>query len=134
MDAHLPPAKNVDQATAGLIKDLKSRGMLDETLVVWSTEFGRTPYNEKADAKGREHHHWAFSCWLAGGGVKGGLAFGATDDYGIHVADNPVHVHDFHATILHQMGLDHEKLTFRHAGRDFRLTDVSGRVVKEVIA
>ena len=134
MLAHAPLAKNVDQPIAGLITDLKQRGMLDDTLVVWSTEFGRTPYNEQPDAKGREHHHWAFSSWLAGGGVKGGLVFGATDDYGIHVAEDPVHVHDFHATILHLMGLDHEKLTFRHAGRDFRLTDVSGRVVKEILA
>jgi hypothetical protein len=134
MTAHGPLAKNVDQAIAGLITDLKRRGMLDDTLVVWCTEFGRTPYNEQPDAKGREHHHWAFSGWLAGGGVKRGLAYGATDEYGIHVAENPVHVHDFHATILHQMGLDHEKLTYRHAGRDYRLTDVSGRVVKEILA
>jgi uncharacterized protein (DUF1501 family) len=134
MTAHEPLAKNVDQAIAGLITDLKRRGMLDDTLVVWCTEFGRTPYNEQPDAKGREHHHWAFSGWLAGGGVKRGLAYGSTDEYGIHVADNPVHVHDFHATILHLMGLDHEKLTYRHAGRDYRLTDVSGRVVKEILA
>jgi Protein of unknown function (DUF1501) len=134
MMAHAPLAKNVDQAIAGLITDLKRRGMLDDTLVVWCTEFGRTPYNEQPDAKGREHHHWAFSGWLAGGGVKRGLAYGSTDEYGIHVAENPVHVHDFHATILHLMGLDHEKLTFRHAGRDYRLTDVSGRVVKEILA
>lgn len=134
MTAHGPLAKNVDQAIAGLITDLKQRGMLDDTLVVWCTEFGRTPYNEQPDAKGREHHHWAFSGWLAGGGVKRGLAYGSTDEYGIHVAENPVHVHDFHATILHLMGLDHEKLTFRHAGRDYRLTDVSGRVVKEILA
>jgi hypothetical protein len=134
MDAHVPLAKNVDMPIAGLLKDLKQRGMLDDTLVVWATEFGRTPYNEQANARGREHHHWAFTCWLAGGGVKGGTVYGATDEYGIHVAQDPVHVHDFHATILHLMGLDHEKLTFRHAGRDFRLTDVSGRVVKEIIA
>jgi hypothetical protein len=134
MTAHGPLAKNVDQAIAGLITDLKRRGMLDDTLVVWCTEFGRTPYNEQLDAKGREHHHWAFSGWLAGGGVKRGLAYGSTDEYGIHVAENPVHVHDFHATILHLMGLDHEKLTYRHAGRDYRLTDVSGRVVREILA
>ncbi len=108
--------------------------MLDDTLVVWTTEFGRTPYNEQADATGREHHHWVFSSWLAGGGVKGGIVHGATDEYGIDVAENPVHVHDFHATILHLLGLDHEKLTYRHAGRDYRLTDVSGRVVKEILA
>ncbi len=135
MLAHAPLAKNVDQPIAGLLTDLKQRGMLDDTLVVWCTEFGRTPYNEQVDAKGREHHHWAFSSWLAGGGVKAMyLTYGSTDEYGIHVAENPVHVHDFHATILHLMGLDHEKLTFRHAGRDFRLTDVSGRVVKEILA
>lgn len=134
MDTHIPLAKNVDQAIAGLLKDLKTRGMLQDTLVVWTTEFGRTPYNEQANHRGREHHHWAFTSWLAGGGIKSGITYGATDDYGIHIAENPVHVHDFHATILHLMGLDHEKLTFRHAGRDYRLTDVHGRVVKEILA
>ena len=134
MDTHAPLAKNVDRPIAGLLRNLKSRGLLDETLVVWTTEFGRTPFNEQANAKGREHHHWAFSSWLAGGGVKRGIVHGATDEHGIHVAQDPVHVHDFHATILHLMGLDHERLTFRHAGRDFRLTDVHGRVVKEIIA
>jgi uncharacterized protein (DUF1501 family) len=134
MDTHAPLAKNVDRAVAGLLRDLKSRGLLDETLVVWTTEFGRTPFNEQANAKGREHHHWAFSSWLAGGGVKHGITYGATDEYGIHVAQDPVHVHDFHATILHLMGLDHERLTFRHAGRDFRLTDVHGNVVKAIIS
>jgi hypothetical protein len=102
--------------------------------VVWTTEFGRTPFNAALNAAGREHHHWAFSSWLAGGGVKSGFTFGSTDDYGINVAENPVHVHDFHATILHLLGLDHERLTYRHAGRDFRLTDVAGRVVKELLA
>jgi hypothetical protein len=134
MDTHAPLAKNVDRAIAGLLRDLKARGLLDDTLVVWTTEFGRTPFNEQANAKGREHHHWAFSSWLAGGGVKRGISYGATDEHGIHVAQDPVHVHDFHATILHLMGLDHERLTFRHAGRDFRLTDVHGRVVKEILA
>ena len=119
---------------AGLIRDLKSRGMLDDTLIVWTTEFGRTPYNERPDAKGREHHRLAFSSWLAGGGVKPGFVYGKTDEYGVDVAENPVHVHDFHATILHLLGLDHTRLTFRHAGRDFRLTDVHGNVVKEIIA
>jgi len=133
MQTHVPLAKNVDRAIAGLLKDLKGRGMLDETLVVWTTEFGRTPYNERPDAKGREHHHWAFSSWLAGGGVKGGTTYGSTDEHGIYVAEDPVHVHDFHATILHLLGLDHEKLTFRHAGRDFRLTDVKGKVVHSII-
>jgi uncharacterized protein (DUF1501 family) len=102
--------------------------------VVWTTEFGRTPFNNSADAKGREHHSWAFSSWLAGAGVKAGTVYGATDEHGIRVADKGVDVHDFHATILHLMGLDHEKLTFRHAGRDFRLTDVKGKVVKGVLA
>lgn len=134
METHAPLALNVDKPIAGLLKDLKSRGMLDDTLVVWTTEFGRTPYNEQSNARGREHHHWAFSSWLAGGGVKSGMTFGATDEYGIYVADNPVHVHDFHATILQLLGLDHERLTFRHAGRDFRLTDVKGKVVREILA
>ncbi len=134
MLAHTPLAKNVDQAIAGLLKDLKMRGMLEDTLVVWTTEFGRTPFNKDSGAKGREHHHWAFSSWLAGGGVKPGITHGATDEYGINVAENPVHVHDFQATILHLMGLDHERLTFRSSGRDFRLTDVSGHVVHPILA
>jgi len=133
MNTHGPLARNVDQAIAGLITDLKLRGMLDETLVVWTTEFGRTPYHEKADHPGREHHHQVFSSWLAGGGVKSGLVHGSSDEHGIAVAEDRVHVHDFHATILHQLGLDHEQLTFRHAGRDYRLTDVHGNVVKEVL-
>ena len=133
MNTHGPLARNVDQAIAGLITDLKLRGMLEETLVVWTTEFGRTPYHEKADHPGREHHHQVFSSWLAGGGVKSGLVHGSSDEHGIAVAEDRVHVHDFHATILHQLGLDHEELTFRHAGRDYRLTDVHGNVVKEVL-
>jgi hypothetical protein len=134
MMAHAPLARNVDQPIAALLTDLKQRGMLDDTLVVWTTEFGRTPFNNTADAKGREHHNWAFSSWLAGGGVKGGMVHGATDEYGIRVADHGVHVNDFHATILHLLGLDHTKLTYRFAGRDFRLTDVAGEVVKDVLA
>ena len=134
MNAHGPLAKNVDQPIAGLLRDLKSRGMLAETLVVWTTEFGRTPFNTGKDAKGREHHAEVFTSWMAGGGVKGGFSYGESDDYGCSVAANEVHIHDFHATILHLLGLDHEKLTYRHAGRDFRLTDVAGRVVKEIIA
>jgi hypothetical protein len=134
MATHAPLAKNVDQAISGLITDLKQRGMLDETLVVWTTEFGRTPYHEKADHPGREHHHQVFSSWLAGGGVKGGIVHGSSDEHGIAVAEDRVHVHDFHATILHQLGLNHEQLTFLHAGRDYRLTDVHGRVVKDVLA
>ena len=134
MATHTPLAKNVDKPIAGLLADLKRRGLLDDTLVVWTTEFGRTPFNNTADAKGREHHNWAFSSWLAGAGVKRGVVHGATDEHGIKAVEKPVDVHDFHATILHLMGLDHEKLTFRHAGRDFRLTDVSGTVVKDVLA
>ena len=127
-------AKNVDQPIAGLIKDLKQRGMLEDTLVVWTTEFGRTPFVNLPTHKGREHHASAFSSWLAGGGVKGGITYGKTDDYGIEIAENEVHVHDFHATILHLLGLDHEKLTFRYSGRDFRLTDVHGRVIHDILA
>ena len=134
MLTHAPLAKNVDQATAGLLQDLKARGMLDDTLVVWTTEFGRTPFNAAADARGREHHHWVFSSWLAGAGVKPGTVYGESDDYGINVGRDGVHVHDFHATILHLMGLDHERLTYRYSGRDFRLTDVAGEVVKGVLA
>ena len=133
MLTHAPLAKNVDQPIAGLLRDLKQRGMMDDTLVVWTTEFGRTPFNSGADAKGREHHHWVFSSWLAGAGVKGGTVYGESDDYGINVGNNPVHVHDFHATILHLMGLDHERLTYRHTGRDYRLTDVGGNVVKAIL-
>jgi hypothetical protein len=133
MLTHAPLAKNVDQPIAGLLKDLKLRGMLEDTLVVWTTEFGRTPFNAAADAKGREHHHWVFSSWLAGAGVKPGTVYGESDDYGIDVARDPVHVHDFHATILHLMGLDHERLTYRHTGRDYRLTDVAGNVVNGLL-
>jgi hypothetical protein len=134
MLTHEPLAKNIDQATAGLLQDLKQRGMLDDTLVVWTTEFGRTPFNAAADAKGREHHHWVFSSWLAGAGVKPGITHGESDEYGIEVAKDPVHVHDFHATILHLMGLDHTRLTYRQAGRDYRLTDVHGNVVEPILA
>ncbi len=131
---HARLAKNVDQPIAGLLKDLRSRGMLDDTLVVWTTEFGRTPFNNSAEAKGREHHNWAFSSWLAGGGAKGGTTYGATDEYGMRAEVDRVHVHDFHATILHLMGLDHTRLTYRHSGRDYRLTDVEGEVVQGVLA
>jgi hypothetical protein len=133
---HVKLCADGDRAAAALIADLKQRGMLDDTLVVVSGEFGRTPYAENRDkAKaGRDHHHTAFSTLLAGGGVRGGMTFGASDDFGMRATENPVHVHDLHATILHLMGLDHERLTYRYAGRDFRLTDVHGRVVKEVIA
>lgn len=134
MNAHAPLAKALDQPVAGLIKDLKRRGLLDTTLVVWTTEFGRTPYNTSANAAGREHHHQVFSSWMAGGGVQGGITYGESDDYGVDVASDQVHVHDFHATILHLLGLDHERLTYKFSGRDYRLTDVAGRVVKEVLA
>jgi hypothetical protein len=135
MLTHVPLAKNVDQPIAALLKDLKQRGMLEETLVVWTTEFGRTPFNNTAEAKGREHHPWAFSSWLAGAGVKPGTVYGATDEIGMRAADKPVHVRDFHATILHLMGFDHEKLTYRHAGLDYRLTGVEeSRVIHGVLA
>ena len=132
MAEHAKHAKNIDQPIAGLLQDLKRRGMLDETLVVWTTEFGRTPGVD--GAKGRGHHGACFSSWLAGGGVKGGLAYGATDEIGSTVAENKVHVHDFHATILNQLGLDHTRLTYRHGGRDYRLTDVYGEVVHDLLA
>ncbi len=139
---HKKLCADADQPTAALIADLKSRGLLDDTLVIWGGEFGRTPYSEvrenektkKKDAAGRDHHHTAFSMLLAGGGIKGGTVYGTSDEMGMQVAENPVHVHDLHATILHLMGLDHEKLTYRYAGRDFRLTDVHGRVVQEIVA
>jgi hypothetical protein len=130
--SHEPLARNVDKPIAGLIRDLKSRGMLDDTLVVWTSEFGRTPTVDGPD--GRGHHNTAYSSWLAGGGIKGGIVFGKSDDYGDKVAEGGVHVHDFHATILHCLGFDHTKLTFRHGGRDFRLTDVAGEVVKGILA
>jgi hypothetical protein len=126
-------AQNVDRPIAGLLRDLKSRGMLDDTLVVWTTEFGRTPWADPA-VHGREHYSKVFTSWLAGGGVKAGTVYGASDEYGGQIVENPVHTHDFHATILHCLGFDHTKLTFRHAGRDFRLTDVHGRVVRELLA
>ncbi len=127
-------APQVDQPIAGLLQDLKQQGMMDDVLVVWTSEFGRTPFNNTADAPGREHHNWAFTSWLAGAGVKRGYVHGATDEHGIRAAEKPVHVHDFHSTILHLMGIDHERLTYRHGGRDYRLTDVAGNVVKEVLS
>ncbi len=127
-------APQVDQPIAGLLKDLKRLGLMDDVLVVWTSEFGRTPFNNTADNRGREHHNWAFSTWLAGAGVKKGYIHGSTDEYGIKPAEKPVHVHDFHATILHLMGLNHEKLTYRHGGRDYRLTDLYGNVVKDILA
>lgn len=127
-------AKQVDRPIYGLLTDLKQRGLLDDTLVVWTTEFGRTPFNSSADHKGREHHNWAFTTFLAGAGVKAGHTHGATDEIGLKSVVDPVHTHDFHATILHLLGLNHERLTYFHDGRDFRLTDVSGQVVNGVLA
>jgi len=121
-----------DKPIAGLLKDLKGRGLLEDTLVIWGGEFGRTPTAEGTD--GREHHPFGFTMWLAGGGIKGGMAYGATDEFGWHATENRVHVHDLHATILHLMGFDHEKLTYRYSGRDFRLTDVHGHVVRDILA
>ena len=134
MADHERLAKAIDRPIAGLLTDLKRRGMLARTLVVWTTEFGRTPFNQKADHPGREHHNLCFSSWMAGGGVKGGIVHGKSDEYGILPVEGKVYTHDFHATILHLLGLDHEKLTFRHAGRDYRLTDVAGEVIKAIIA
>ena len=131
---HEPVARRVDQPIAGLLKDLKSRGMLEDTLVVWTTEFGRKPGDASPDEQGRTHWSKAYSSWMAGGGIKGGMVYGATDDFGYDIAENRCDIHDFQATILNQMGLDHKKLTFRHAGRDYRLTDVSGNVIKDIIA
>jgi hypothetical protein len=133
MADHERLAKAIDQPIAGLLTDLKRRGLLDRTLVVWTTEFGRTPFHEQAGHPGREHHNLGFSSWLAGGGVKGGVVHGKTDEHGILAAEGKVHTHDFHATILHLLGIDHERLTYRHAGRDFRLTDVAGEVVKPIL-
>jgi hypothetical protein len=130
-------ARQCDQAIAALLTDLKQRGLFDETLVICGGEFGRTPAVELVNGRpgmGRDHNHWGFSIWLAGGGVRGGMAYGATDEFGYRAVENRVHVHDLHATILHLMGLDHERLTFRHAGRDFRLTDVHGHIVREILA
>ncbi len=144
-DAHTDVAGNVrsnsgktDQASAALVADLKQRGLLDETLVIWGGEFGRTPMVETNPAlgrsQGRDHHPQAFTMWLAGGGIKKGITYGATDDLGFHVVEDPVHVYDMQATILRCLGFDHEKLSFHHAGRDFRLTDVHGRAVKALLA
>jgi uncharacterized protein (DUF1501 family) len=138
-DGHRKLCRDADQATAALLADLKQRGLLEDTLVIWGGEFGRTPYaelreNVKDGKHGRDHHHTGFSVLLAGGGVKPGLMYGATDELGMHAVENRVHVHDLHATILYLLGLDHERLTFHYSGRDFRLTDVRGRVVHDIIA
>jgi hypothetical protein len=129
---HEKHALATDQPVAGLLQDLKARGLLDDTLVWWGGEFGRTPFAQGRD--GRDHNPTGFTIWLAGGGVKPGMAFGETDDYGLNAAVDKVHMHDVHATMLHLLGLDHERLTYQHAGRNFRLTDVHGRVVREILA
>jgi hypothetical protein len=128
---HIKESAQVDRPIAGLLTDLAQRGLLDDTLVLWGAEFGRTPMVE--NGTGRNHHPQAFSVWMAGGGVRGGLTYGSTDDFGYHPVENPVHMHDLHATLLHALGLDHQRLTYRHAGRDFRLTDVYGNVVNDLL-
>ena len=132
VDGHRKLADACDQGIAALIKDLKQRGLLDETLVMWGGEFGRAPTSE--GQKGRDHDHYGFTAWMAGGGVKPGMSFGSTDEFGLSAVADRVHVHDLHATVLHLMGLDHERLTYRYSGRDFRLTDVAGRVVADILA
>jgi hypothetical protein len=131
-NGHRKLANACDQGIAALLKDLKGRGLLEDTLVIWGGEFGRAPTSEKA--KGRDHDHYGYTIWMAGGGVKPGFSYGATDEFGCSAVENRVHVHDLHATILHLMGLDHEKLTYRYSGRDYRLTDVHGHVVHDIIA
>jgi uncharacterized protein (DUF1501 family) len=134
---HRKTAIDSDRPFAAVIKDLKSRGLLKDTIVVCGSEFGRTPVAEVGaggSGAGRDHNPFAFTMWLAGGGIKGGTIHGKTDDFGFKVAENPVHVHDLHATILHLLGIDHTKLTYRYSGRDFRLTDVAGRVITELLA
>jgi uncharacterized protein (DUF1501 family) len=130
-EGHEKNSLATDRPIAALLTDLQQRGLFDDTLVVWGGEFGRTPTVQGSN--GRDHNPQGFTVWLAGGGVQRGLAYGETDDYGYHAAVDRVHVHDLHATILHLLGLDHERLTYRYAGRDFRLTDVAGRVVKDVL-
>jgi len=134
MQSYNKLARTVDRPMAALMMDLKQRGLLDETLIVWCTEFGRTPSAKKDAMDGRDHYKNAFTCWLAGGGVKGGMAYGATDEHGIEIVENPVHIHDFHATILHLLGFDHTRLTHFFSGRDFRLTGLAGRVITDILA
>ncbi|HET6410175.1 MAG TPA: DUF1501 domain-containing protein, partial [Chthoniobacteraceae bacterium] len=129
---HAENAQMVDQPIAALLRDLRQRGLLDETLVIWAGEFGRTPFAQGGN--GRDHNPQGFSIWLAGGGVRAGSIYGGTDDYGYHAVENVTTVHDLHATILHLLGLDHERLTYRHAGRDYRLTDVYGTVIEDILA
>ena len=131
---HTEKASEVDKPIAGLLHDLKARGLLEDTLVLWSGEFGRTPTVQGSGMDGRDHNPWGFTMWMAGAGVKGGFAHGATDDYGFYAERDKMHIHDVHATLLHLLGIDHEKLTYRHSGRDFRLTDVFGHVAHEIFA
>jgi uncharacterized protein (DUF1501 family) len=137
--SHRAVANQCDRGLAALISDLKQRGLLDQTLILCSGEFGRTPsvemgQNGSGASQGRDHNHWGFSLWMAGGGIKGGTVYGATDEFGFRAVENPVSIHDLHATMLHLLGFDHERLTYRFAGRDFRLTDVHGSVVHNVLA
>jgi hypothetical protein len=129
---HTTYCRRTDKPVAGLLRDLKARGLLDDTLVIWGGEFGRMPMNE--GGTGRDHNPWGYSYWLAGGGIRGGITYGATDDFGLRAEEHPVHVHDLHATILHLLGMDHTRLTFFHNGRHHRLTDVHGHVVQEIVA
>jgi uncharacterized protein (DUF1501 family) len=121
-----------DQPVAALLQDLQQRGLLEDTLVLWAGEFGRTPYGQSIT--GRDHNHKGYTLWMAGGGVRGGMSYGATDPLGYEAAEQPVHLHDWHATILHLLGIDHQRLTFPYGGREFRLTDVHGTVVKDILA
>ena len=137
-NGHRINARSVDKPIAGLLRDLKGRGLLKDTLVIWGGEFGRTPCAQIPDngdrsRVGRDHNPYGFTMWMAGGGVKGGMVYGATDEYGYFAVENKVHVHDLHATMLHLLGLDHKRLTYRYSGRDMRLTDVHGNVVKEIL-
>ncbi len=134
METHRPKARRVDRAITSLILDLKARGLLDQTAIALCTEFGRTPWSDGGNGKGRNHYAKAFSCVLLGAGVRGGTTYGTTDDYGANIVDRPCHVHDYHATLLHLMGIHHEHLTYRYAGRDFRLTDVAGNVLHEILS
>jgi uncharacterized protein (DUF1501 family) len=128
---HTDNARAVDQPIGALLSDLEARGLLDDTLVVWSGEFGRTPFAQGSD--GRDHNPFGFSLWMCGGGVRGGVTYGATDEYGYKAIENKVEIHDLHATMLHLLGVDHERLTFRWSGRDMRLTDVKGKVIREIL-
>jgi membrane-anchored protein YejM (alkaline phosphatase superfamily) len=132
VDGHTKNARSVDKPIAALLKDLKLRGLLNETLVVWCGEFGRTPFAQGTD--GRDHNPFGFTIWMAGGGVKGGVTYGATDEFGYRAVENKVEIHDLHATMLHLLGIDHTRLTYRFSGRDMRLTDVHGHVLHDILA